>query len=154
VTLTLRDANQSDLPLLAAMNRRLIEDEGSRNPMSLDELRERVASWLAGDWRVVLFEADGACMGYAVLRECSGESAPIQPVVHVRQFFVERDYRRRGIGRCAFELLASGFAPGASVEIDVLATNPGGIAFWQRLGFETYCTTMTRACASRPGSSS
>ena len=36
--LLIRPATKSDLPILAQMNRRLIEDEGSRNPMSIAEL--------------------------------------------------------------------------------------------------------------------
>ena len=32
MSLLIRPANEADLPLLAQMNKRLIEDEGSRNP--------------------------------------------------------------------------------------------------------------------------
>ncbi len=56
MTLILRPALLSDLDLLAGMNKRLIEDEESRNPMALAALRERVAGWLGtGEYTVDLF---------------------------------------------------------------------------------------------------
>ena len=51
--LSLRIALEADRPALAQMNKRLIDDEGSRNPMSLDQLRQRMAGWPRGeegDW--------------------------------------------------------------------------------------------------------
>jgi GNAT superfamily N-acetyltransferase len=148
----IRPATEADLPLLAAMNRRLIEDEGSRNRMSIDELRERMRGWLAGEWRVAVLDEDGAVVGYAVWQERRDQYDPDRAVVHLRQFYVEREHRRRGIGRRAFELLVARFPPGATIDIDVLATNPGGHAFWRSLGFETYCTTMKRTDAFAPPS--
>lgn len=38
MTLSLRAAGFDDIPLLAEMNKRLIEDEGSRNPAALELL--------------------------------------------------------------------------------------------------------------------
>ena len=46
MSLVVRPANEADLLLLAQMNKRLIEDEGSRNPMSLDQLADRMRGWL------------------------------------------------------------------------------------------------------------
>jgi len=43
-----RIATQNDIPPLAKMNGQLIEDEGHRNPMSLDELEQRMAGRLDG----------------------------------------------------------------------------------------------------------
>ena len=45
--LLIHPANEADLPLLAQMNKRLIEDEGSRNPMSLDQLADADAKLAA-----------------------------------------------------------------------------------------------------------
>ena len=40
--LTLRQAERADLPLLAQMNKHLIEDEGSANLMTVGELERRM----------------------------------------------------------------------------------------------------------------
>jgi len=47
----LRDASAADTPLLAQLNRQLIEDEGAANPMSLAELEARMREWLASAGR-------------------------------------------------------------------------------------------------------
>jgi GNAT superfamily N-acetyltransferase len=142
--LQLRAAEEEDLPLLAAMNRRLIEDEGSRNPMSADALRRRMADWLRGDWSIDLFVENDTIVGYAVYQLRPDEYNPAQTVVYLRQLYVEREARGRGIGRRMFEMLAQARLPAdCPVVIDVLASNPGGRRFWERLGFRPYCTTMT-----------
>ena len=53
-----RFATTADAPVLAEMNRQLTREEGHRNPMPLPELVARMAGWLAGEYRAVLF-ADG-----------------------------------------------------------------------------------------------
>ena len=65
--LALHPATQADLPLLAEMNKRLIDDEGSRNPMTVNELRERMQGWLRTDWQIRLFSDEAEnIIGYAV----------------------------------------------------------------------------------------
>ena len=65
--LSLRPALPSDLDLLAGMNKRLIEDEGSHNPMGLTALRARLAGWLeTGEYAVDLFLSRDHVVGYAV----------------------------------------------------------------------------------------
>ncbi len=44
--LTLRRATEDDLDDLAVMNKQLIEDEGSRNPMNREQLADRMKGWL------------------------------------------------------------------------------------------------------------
>lgn len=63
-----RLATAADLPLLAAMNRRLIEDEGSRNPMTLTQLEERMRQRRATDYAATLFEQAGETVAYALYR--------------------------------------------------------------------------------------
>jgi GNAT superfamily N-acetyltransferase len=144
--LALRSALESDLPALAQMNQALIEDEGSRNPMNEAQLAERMAGWLRaepGGWQVRIFEEQATIAGYAVYALRRDQYDPEQIVVYLRQFYIERDQRRRGLGRRAFALLAqTSFPPGCRVDIDVLATNPQGQQFWAALGFKTYSTAM------------
>ena len=141
--LVLRPATESDLPLLAAMNRRLIEDEGSRNPMTVVQLQSRMAVWLRGDWRVDLFVEGGEIVGYATHRSRPDEYFPERTQIYLRQFFIERDRRGRGIGRRAFgALLAERFAEGDEIVLDVVESNPGGRRFWESVGLRPRSTTM------------
>ena len=50
---------------------------------------------------------------------------------------VERDKRRRGIGRAAMEVLFKDVWPrDRRVVLEVLAKNGRAIAFWRKMGFE------------------
>ena len=138
--LTLRQAERADLPLLARMNQHLIEDEGSANPMTVGELERRMRNWLEGDYDVALFMLDDV-VGYAVY-QARGETHKGSELVYLRQFFVERRYRGRGLGRRAFQRLRGARFAGAQVTLEVLAANPAGLAFWESLGFEGYAVTM------------
>ena len=143
MSLVIRPANEVDLPLLAQMNKRLIEDEGSRNPMSLDQLADRMRGWLLGDWQLKLFATDDRVVGYAVYQLRRDEYFPDQTIVYLRQFYIEREMRGQGLGTAAFRALAAEhFPPGSRVVIDVLASNPRGYDFWRHVGFAPYSTTM------------
>jgi hypothetical protein len=49
MVLHLRSAGLDDVRLLAEMNKQLIEDEGSANPMNLEQLEARMHEWLSED---------------------------------------------------------------------------------------------------------
>ena len=143
MTLAIRAANDEDLSLLAQMNKHLIEDEGCRNPMSVEQLRQRMQGWLGGDWKVDLFVEGDAVVGYAVYQFRQDEYLPAKTIVYLRQMFIERAKRSRGLGSHAFELLTQTRIPAdCPIVIDVLATNPKGAKFWSQVGFQPYCTTM------------
>jgi hypothetical protein len=46
-----RQATLADAAVLAAMNWQLIRDECHRNPMTAEQLANRMSGWLAG-WRI------------------------------------------------------------------------------------------------------
>jgi GNAT superfamily N-acetyltransferase len=133
-----RAATLADAPTLAELNRQLIRDEGHRNRMTLPELEERMARWLAGEYRAVLFLDGGRVVGYALFR--------FDPeFVYLRQFFVRPEDRRRGVGRAAIAWLRENAWRGAGrVRLDVLVGNHTGIAFWRAVGFRDYCLTLER----------
>ncbi len=142
MSLHIRPAVESDLPLLAQMNKRLIEDEVSRNPMSVEQLRERLRKWLEGDWAIEFFENE-VIVGYVVYQIRRDEFFPDKTEVYIRQFYVERDQRGRGLGSAAFKLLReTRFPAGSRLTLDVLATNPKGFNFWRRVGFQPYYTVL------------
>jgi GNAT superfamily N-acetyltransferase len=141
--LTLRAHRPADLEALAAMNRALIEDQGSRDIMDVVALRRRFDRFIEEGRRIDVFERDGALVGFASHAEEDTQAAPEGRHVHLHQFYIERAHRRRGIGREAFQLLAAHrWPPGARVVISVLESNPAGRRFWSDLGFEPYAVTM------------
>src|SRR6478735_7182669 len=87
-----RRATVADAPALASMNWQLIRDEGHRNPMTVPELATRMSGWLGGEYEAVVFEEGGQPAGYALYRRDP-------EFVYLRQFYVRRECRRRGIGR-------------------------------------------------------
>ncbi|MEM9658898.1 MAG: GNAT family N-acetyltransferase [Planctomycetota bacterium] len=139
----LAQAEASDLQALSAMNRALIEDEGSRNSMSAAELEQRMAEWLANGWRAALFELDEATVGYALFEMRRDEYDDALEEAYIRQFYIDRSRRRTGIGAAAFDRLRSELFPkSATISLEVLAANHGAYCFWRRLGLAPYCTTL------------
>ena len=61
-----RMATIEDVPMLAAMNDRLIQDEGHRNRMSQQELEARMEAFLRGEYSAAVFEIEGGQLGYAL----------------------------------------------------------------------------------------
>jgi GNAT superfamily N-acetyltransferase len=133
-----RFATVADSPVLASMNQQLIRDEGHRNRMTASELEQRMAGWLASDYRALIFDCDSESVGYALFR-----TEPDH--IYLRQFFVRPESRRQGIGRAAIEwLLANVWNQTARIRIEVLTGNAAGIAFWRALGFRDYALAMER----------
>ncbi len=121
----IRSAGLNDMPLLAQMNDRLVEDQGSLNPFSLNELEQRFNEWLqTGAWQIDVILEHEQVVGYAVYQQQGDYYYPDQQVVYVRQFYIEREHRGRGLGRVAFHtLMQTRFPKGYAVTLDVVATN-------------------------------
>lgn len=145
MSLELRKATINDIGTLAEMNQQLIEDEHSRNTMNVNQLLLRMQTWLDGDWSAVIIYKNDDLIGYLLYQQREDDYYPDQRVIYVRQFFVQRAYRRRGIGRQAFEQIVSQYFPSnAKVMLNVLATNSEALRFWEDLGFIQYATTLER----------
>ena len=134
-----RTATPTDAPLLASLNKQLIDDEGHRNPMSVEQLTERMRGWLEGDYRAAIFAVADDVVGYVLYRLENDH-------VYIRQFFIVRNRRRQGLGRAAMDWLRSQeWARTTRLRLDVLVGNQAGVAFWHSLGFSDYCLTMEAA---------
>jgi GNAT superfamily N-acetyltransferase len=143
-SLTVRRATLDDVQLLAALNHRLIQDEGHRNPMSVVELADRMRGWLGGAYVAHVFELAGAPVAYALWRD-DGDA------IYLRQFFVDRAHRRAGVGRAAIRLLLDEVFPrNKRVTVDVLIGNDGGRRFWEAVGFRPYSLTLERLPPDAP----
>ena len=123
-----------DVSRLAALNKMLIEDEQSSNPMGVEELQYRMHGFLSGDYSAFFFMEKDAVIGYALIRHTSDP-------VYLRQFFIDRPYRGQHKGQQAFrELMA--FLGLDTVDIDVLPWNERGLSFWKSCGFAETCVSM------------
>jgi GNAT superfamily N-acetyltransferase len=131
-----RFAAESDLDLLAEWNHQLIQDEGHRNPMTVPQLRDRMKGWLEGEYTALLFLIDGEPVAYGLYREDPEE-------LHLRQFFVAREQRRKGIGRQAMAFMRREIWPIAKrLTVGVLFHNRAGIHFWHSMGYRDYGLTL------------
>ena len=136
IALEHRTATSADVALLARMNQQLIEDERHRNPMQLTELETRMRSMLDGEYTATLFTWEKQLVAYALWSD--------EPDwVYLRQFFVVRDYRRRGIGTQAIRLLIDNvWLAGKRVRVNVLIGNYPALEFWRAVGFTDYLITL------------
>jgi GNAT superfamily N-acetyltransferase len=144
-----RFATDTDLDLLAEWNHQLIRDEGHRNPMTVPELRDRMRGWLAGEYKAVIFGPAAEPVAYALYKETAGE-------VYLRQLFVKRDRRSKGIGREAVDVLRNRCWPtGKRLTVDVLTANARAVAFWRANGYRDYSLDLEimPGAADRPPSS-
>jgi predicted acetyltransferase len=132
-----RHATLDDCALLAELNYQLLHDEGHRNrKMSIPELEQRMRGWLASEYAAVIFEKDGEVVAYALYREQPEE-------IYLRQLFVMRNRRRKGIGRKAVEILRTKIWPASKrLTVDVLVQNTAAIAFWRTVGYKDYCLAL------------
>jgi len=134
--MTHRRATAEDCPLLAKLNHQLIRDEGHRNRMTVPELEHRMKDWLEKEYVAIVFEDASEVVAYALYREQPEE-------IYLRQLFVVRHRRRRGIGRRAQHTLRSEIWPKTKrLTVDVLVQNEGALAFWRAVGYRDYCLTL------------
>jgi hypothetical protein len=90
--ITIRLATVADAEELAVMNKQLIEDEKHDNPMTMPELKERMAGFLSGDYDALFcVDENAAILGYALV------NVKAKPI-YLRQFFMCRDRHRKGYG--------------------------------------------------------
>lgn len=127
-----RRATAKDCALLAELNHQLIRDEGHSNKMTVPELEERMKSWLASEYAVIIFKEGKETVAYALYREEPKE-------IYLRQLFVVRNRRRQGIGRQAMEILRSKIWPkNKRLTVEVLVKNEAAVAFWRAVGYKDY----------------
>jgi GNAT superfamily N-acetyltransferase len=131
-----RFASADDLDRLAEWNHQLIRDEGHRNAMTVPELRGRMKGWLASEYRAVIFGPEADPVAYALYREDAAE-------VYLRQLFVRRDRRGKGVGREAMDILRNQVWPQQKrLTVEVLTTNARAIKFWRSIGYKDYCLAL------------
>ena len=131
-----------DIPLIARWNTQLHEDEGF-TPMSIDAAENRLRRWLeTRRFQAVVFVVEDKAIGYLLY-----ESRPVHDdqrsneSIYLRQFFISRDSRRKGLGTAAINTFLREVAPSnARLVLEVKTSNSGGHQFWKNLGFQSVST--------------
>jgi len=129
-------ASESDLDLLARLNKQLIEDERHDNPMNVPELKERMRRFLNTHYKAYLFKAGDEVKGYALVDHARNP-------LYLRHFFICRDSRRLGLGTAAFHLLLQHLDTDV-IDVEVMWWNERGYRFWRSLGFQERSIYMRR----------
>ena len=124
----IKEAVFNDIPVLAIMNQSLIEDEKADTDLTISQLEKRMEGFISGVYKAFLFDVAGDTVGYAL---CDMSKNP----PYLRQFYICRNERRKGFGKLAFDALLVHLRI-KEIDLDVYAWNTGGVAFWERLGFE------------------
>lgn len=130
----LQKCSIQDAGKLALFNKQLIEDEKSDNPMDLIDLERRMKEFLETEYDAYFFIENSQIIGYALLRVTSNP-------VYLRQFFIDRDHRKRHYGTQAFHMLLE-YLGIKEIDLDVLPWNKRGLAFWKQCGFSETCIAM------------
>ncbi|MEM8954846.1 MAG: GNAT family N-acetyltransferase [Verrucomicrobiota bacterium] len=132
--MTIRPVSDCDLSLIATWNQQF-QEEARVAVMGLDAIEARFRRWFTEGYEAVLFEASRP-VGYSLHRECGSDWEG--PGYYIRQYFIDRKCRRQGHGRTAFACLQRSVFADRRVILDVLESNPGGLAFWASLGMTPY----------------
>lgn len=142
-----RFATPDDVPLLAAMNRQLVEDEQHRNRIKPDAwFEDRMRTFLAGKYTAVLFEIDHQAVGYALYADHDDHD----DTIYLRQIWVDRAWRRRGVGLEALRLLETEIWPlDKRLTVEVLAGNQAARAFYNAAGFREYAVELEIPASER-----
>lgn len=123
----IRLCTAADVPRLALLNKQLIEDENSDNPMTLSELEDRMRWFLETEYNAYFFSVEESVVGYALVRRTA------RPL-YLRQFLIAREHRRRSYGKQAVALLLRTLGT-KEIELEVYSWNERGIRFWESCGF-------------------
>jgi ribosomal protein S18 acetylase RimI-like enzyme len=130
-------ANLKHVETLAALNKRLIEDERYPNPMNIEQLTDRMSGWLQADYRGYLVMIGNRVAAYCLYRDDSR-------YYYLRHLFVDRDVRRQGIATQLLDWMYANIWTDKKVRLDVLTHNQDAIAFYKRYGFRTRVLGMEK----------
>lgn len=131
-----RLGKQEDVAWLAEMNQQLIRDEKHRNRTTLSELEKRMSDFLRNQYSTVIVSCNQVDIGYALYRQ-------EEDWIYLRQLFVKREMRRKGVARAMIEWLRDNpWSECQRIRVEVLVGNLAGINFWRSVGFKDYCITM------------
>lgn len=127
----------TDVETLAILNKRLIVDEGFPNPMTVEQLAERMSGWLQAEYHGYLGKVGHYIAAYCLYRDDGGN-------YYLRHLYVDRDFRRQGLATQLLNWMFKNIWVDKKVRLDVLIHNQNAIAFYQKYGFETRVLRMEK----------
>ena len=130
----IQECTINDVPMLARLNKQLIDDEKSNNSMSLSELENRMTEFLNTEYNAYYFIVDQQIVGYALIK------MSIEPI-YLRQFLINRKYREQHYGKQAFQMLMQHLGL-KRIDLEVLPWNEIGYSFWKSCGFKEMSIAM------------
>ena len=130
-------AKISDIETLAVLNKRLIEDEGYPNPMTVEQLAERMIGWLQTEYRSYLGMIGDRIAAYCLYRDDV-------KYYYLRHLYVDREFRQQGIATQLLDWMYANIWIDKKVRLDVLIHNERAIAFYEQYGFKTRVLRMEK----------
>jgi len=128
-------ATEEHCKKLAFLNKCLIDEGGSYNTMSIQQLENRMMEFISSNnYIVIIFDVDNTQIGYTLVNK-------IQTPVFIRHFFIMKEFRRKGYGSSAFNKLVD-YLKVDKIDLSVLSRNEIGYEFWTSCGFAPYETFM------------
>lgn len=127
-------ATLKNLDVLTRMNVSLRADEQIDNVMTDAQVRERMRGFLDGNYKAYLFVQDDNIVGYSLVDHSKNP-------LYMRQFFIERAWRRKGLGTAMFHLLMKQLKT-TCIDLEVFSWYAPAIQFYEKLGFRTRCFQM------------
>jgi GNAT superfamily N-acetyltransferase len=136
MTFEIRDANESDVPLILQFIRDLAEYEKLRHLVVATEAELRTTLFGSAPYaEVIIAEEDGTPAGFALFFH-NYSTFLAQPGIYLEDLFVKPEYRGRGYGKALLARLAriARERNCGRVEWAVLDWNEPSIAFYESLG--------------------
>jgi ribosomal protein S18 acetylase RimI-like enzyme len=94
-----------------------------------------MGQFLKGDYQAVLFEKESKVVSYVLYRNHPDHD----DTIYLRQIFVKRESRRRGIGREVMNVLMNEIWPKEKrLTVEVLSHNQVARRFFQSVGYREY----------------
>lgn len=128
--------SEEEIVVTADMTRKLFEDEPSNKHPSKEEFEDRIRNNMNNGCVVYHFMEEDKILGYAMINM---ERTPY----YLIDFFTDREYRRTGVGKTAFQMLLKELDT-ETLDLDVFCWNTRGREFWKSLGFEEMAIIMRR----------
>lgn len=125
----LREATINDLHVLTQMNIQLRADEKMDNQMTDDEVEQRMKGFLEGEnYKAYILKSPDTLYGYALI------DITKKPV-YLRQLFVEKPFRNKGLGREIIQKIMKTLAV-KEIDVEVMVWNEQALHFYEKFGFK------------------
>lgn len=150
----IRPATPSDVQVIVDMERKLLRYHALKSKYfkPVPDAEKKFEKYLRGligkkDAAVFVAQSDDKQVGYLIARVF--EDPPVLKIRRkgvITDIFVERGYRKRGIGQKLIERALKWFRKQnlQFAELSVYVKNISGKIFWKRMGFEDHMTIMRK----------